>query len=605
MSTEPRKIRNVAIIAHIDHGKTTLLDAILRYAHAFRDGMELPERVMDSYDQERERGITIFSKQTSIYFEDFKVNIVDTPGHSDFSGEVERVLGMVSSVLLLVDAQEGPMPQTRYVLSKALKMGIRPMVVINKVDRPHADPDRVLNETFDLFVELGATDAQLDFPHVYASGLTGFATHHINDERVDLRPLLEMVINKVDAFEDKSAEPFLMQVCNISYNDYVGRQATGRVQRGVVKKGDRICRVNAKGDITQHSVLKVEGFLGLERIELDKGVCGDIVTISGVPDIMIGDALCDYQNPVQLPPIRLDEPAVCLQVMINSGPLVGRDGKQVTYNKIRERLEREKRANISLKIEDGVDQAEAMSVAGRGELHLAVLLEAMRREGFEMTVSKPQVILKEIDGVTHEPFERVFIDVPEIYSGAIIEQLSGRKGRLQHMSVNDHALCELEFILPTRALMGYRNEFLTQTRGLGVLATLFEGYFPLESNLSRRSRGVLISLNEGKVTAYSLDGLQDRGTLFVKAGDEVYEGMVVGEHNRENDLIVNVTRAKHLTNFRVSGSEDNILLAPPRQFTLEQAIDFIEDDELVEITPKAIRLRKTYLKEMERRKNSK
>lgn len=605
MSTDPSKIRNVAIIAHIDHGKTTLLDAILRYAHAFRDGMELPERVMDSYDQERERGITIFSKQTSIYFEDYKINIVDTPGHSDFSGEVERVLGMVSSVLLLVDAQEGPMPQTRYVLSKALKMGIRPIVVINKVDRPHADPDRVLNETFDLFVELGASDAQLDFAHVYGSGLSGFAIHHLNDERKDMRPLLEMVIEKVAPFENLVNEPFLMQVCNIYYNDYVGRQATGRVLKGSIKKGDKVCRVNAKGEISQHTVLKVEGFLGLERVELEKGVCGDIITLSGIPEIMIGDAICDSQNPVQLPPIRLDEPAVSLQVMINSGPFVGKDGKQVTYNKIRERLEKEKRSNISLRIEDGVDQAEAMTVAGRGELHLSVLLEAMRREGFEMTVSKPQVILKEVEGQTHEPFERVFIEVPEVYSGAIIEQLSSRKGRMQHMSTNEHGLCELEFLIPTRALMGYRNEFLTQTRGLGVLSTLFEGYFPLESNLSRRTKGVLISLNEGKVTAYALDGLQDRGTLFVKPGDEVYEGMVVGEHNRDNDLIINVTKAKHLTNFRVSGSEDNVLLTPPRQFSLEQAIDFIEEDELVEITPKVIRLRKTLLKEIDRRRNSK
>jgi GTP-binding protein len=565
--------------------------------------MELPERVMDSYDQERERGITIFSKQTSIYFEDYKINIVDTPGHSDFSGEVERVLGMVSSVLLLVDAQEGPMPQTRYVLSKALKMGIRPIVVINKVDRPHADPDRVLNETFDLFVELGASDAQLDFAHVYASGLSGFATHHIQDERKDMRPLLEMVIDKVAPFEDLGQEPFLMQVCNIYYNEYLGRQATGRVLKGIIRKGDKVCRVNAKGEITQHTVLKVEGFLGLERVELEKGVCGDIITLSGIAEIMIGDAICDSQNPVQLPPIRMDEPAVSLQVMINSGPFVGRDGKQVTYNKIRERLEREKRSNISLRIEDGGDQSEAMTVAGRGELHLSVLLEAMRREGFEMTVSKPQVILKEIDGQTHEPFEKVFIEVPEVYSGTIIEQLSSRKGRLQHMSTNEHSLCELEFIIPTRALMGYRNEFLTQTRGLGVLSTLFEGYFSLESNLSRRTKGVLISLNEGKVTSYALDGLQDRGVLFVKPGDEVYEGMIVGEHNRDNDLIINVTKAKHLTNFRASGSEDNVLLAPPRQFSLEQAIDFIEEDELVEITPKVIRLRKTFLKEIDRRRN--
>lgn len=605
MAYDPDHIRNVAIIAHIDHGKTTLLDGILRYAHAFRDGLDVPDRVMDSYDQERERGITIFSKQTSIHFDGYKINIVDTPGHSDFSGEVERVLGMLNTVLLLVDAQEGPMPQTRYVLSKALKMGLKPIVVINKVDRPHADPDRVLNETFDLFVELGAHDEQLDFAHVYASGLSGFATHRLTDERVDLRPLLEMIIENVKPYDGSVAAPFLMQVCNIYYNEYVGRQAIGRISAGKIRKGERVVRVDALGKQTEHTVIRVEGFLGLDRVELEEGVCGDIITLSGIPDIMIGDSLCHPSQIVQLPPIKLDEPAVSLQVMINSGPFVGRDGKNVTFNKIRERLDKERKSNISLKIEDNSERTEAITVAGRGELHLSVLLEAMRREGFEMTVSKPQVILKQVDGQTQEPFERVFIEVPEEYSGAVIEELASRKGQMQHMSTNDHGLCELEFIIPTRALMGYRNDFLTMTRGLGMLSTLFEGYAPMQSHSLSRNRGALISMNEGKVTAYSLDGMQDRGVLFIKPGDDVYEGMIVGLHNRENDLIVNVTRAKHLTNFRVSGSEDNILLAPPRTFSLEQAIDFIEDDELVEITPKAIRLRKWHLKELDRKRKSK
>jgi GTP-binding protein len=604
-SYEPDHIRNVAIIAHIDHGKTTLLDSILRFAHAFREGLEVPDRVMDSNDQERERGITIFSKQTSIYFDGYKINIVDTPGHSDFSGEVERVLGMVNTVLLLVDAQEGPMPQTRYVLSKALKMGLKPIVVINKIDRPHADPDRILNETFDLFVELGAKDEQLDFSHVYGSGLTGFAVHNLEDERKDLRPLLEMIIGKVKPFENQIEKPFLMQVCNIYYNDYVGRQATGRVQAGRVRKGDRLARIDVKGQITEHAIIRVEGFLGLDRIELEEGVCGDIITLSGIPDAMIGDSLCQLGHLVQMPPIHLDEPAVSIQVMINSGPLVGKDGKNVTFNKIRERMEKEKKSNISLRIEDSSERNETITVAGRGELHLSVLLESMRREGFEMTVSKPQVILKEIEGKMHEPMERVFIEVPEEYSGAVIEELSSRKGQMQHMNTNQHSICELEFVISTRALMGYRNDFLTMTRGLGVLSTLSEGYAPMNSSPARRSRGVLISLNDGKVTGYALDALKDRGVLFVKPGDEVYEGMVVGLHSRENDLIVNVTRAKHLTNFRVSGSEDNVVLAPPRSFSLEQAIDFIEDDELVEITPKAIRLRKWQLKEMDRRRKAK
>lgn len=601
MSSES-KIRNIAIVAHIDHGKTTLLDSLLKQSHLFRDNEVIPDRAMDSNDQERERGITIYAKHTGLLFKDYKINIIDTPGHSEFSGEVQRVLGMVSSVLLLVDAQDGPMPQTRFVLSQALKMGLCPIVVINKIDRPHADPDKVLNETFDLFVELGANHEQLDFKYCYASGLSGFACREINDERVNMDPLFEMIIEAVPPPPSDENVPLQMQIMTISYNDYVGRQGTGRIQQGKIRKGQQVLRVGAEGNQSSHTVTRVEGYRGLARIELQEAGAGDIISISGVQDVMFGDTLCDPQHPAQLPKIDIDEPTVSINLMINSSPFVGRDGKQVTFNKIKERLYKEKRSNISLRIEESSNAQDAMQVSGRGELHLAVLIETMRREGYELSVSKPQVIVKEIDGVKHEPIERVYIEVPEEYSGAVIEELSKRKGSMVSLHTNEQSITSMEFLVPTRGLMGYRNEFLTVTRGLGILTSLFENFSPWKGDMPKRKNGVLISINQGKTTAYSIFNLQDRGVIFKKPGEEIYEGMIVGENNRDNDMIVNLTKGKQLTNVRASGSDENIILIPARVFTLEKAIDYIEDDELIEVTPNSINLRKKFLKENERKR---
>jgi GTP-binding protein len=599
----PDKIRNIVIIAHIDHGKTTLLDQLLRQSNVFRDNEKVPERVMDSYDQEKERGITILAKQTSVLYLDFKINIIDTPGHADFSGEVERVLRLGNSVLLIVDAQEGPMPQTRFVLSQALKMGFRPIVVLNKVDRPHANPDRALNLTFDLFVELGATDAQLDFPVIYASGLQGIAAKNIGEPMVDLKPMFEMIIEKVPAPPGSLDLPFLMQSTTLSYDDYVGRLACGRILEGIIKKGQTITRVNKDGHPTQHKVVRIEGYLGLKKVEMEEAGVGDIINIAGIPDVTIGDTLCDPNKIVQLDPIFLAEPTLAIEVMVNNGPFVGKEGKHVTMNKIRDRLFQEKRANISLRIEQKQD--DSMEVCGRGELHLAVLLEAMRREGYEFLISKPKVILKTIDGVECEPMENVHIEVPQEYSGSVIEELSRRRGELRLLETNEHNITTLQFLLPTRGLMGYRGEFMTVTRGMGILTSIFDSYAPWRGAIIGRQKGVMISGNQGRTTGYATFSLQERGGLFVSPGDEVYEGMVVGEQNRENDLIVNVTREKHLTNIRASGSDENIILVPPRVFTLETAIDYINDDEVVEITPKSIRLRKRLLKEHERKRSSK
>lgn len=599
----PDNIRNIAIIAHIDHGKTTLLDQLLRQSNVFRDNEKVPERVMDSYDQEKERGITIFAKHTSVFYEDYKINIIDTPGHADFSGEVERVLGLVNSVLLIVDAQEGPMPQTRFVLSQALKMGLRPIVVLNKVDRPHANPDRALNLTFDLFVELGATNEQLDFPVIYASGLQGVAAKNIGEPMVDLKPMFEMIIERVPAPPGNLELPFLMQATTLSYDDYVGRLACGRVLEGMIKKGQMITRVNKDGHPTQHKVVRIEGYLGLKKVEMEEAGVGDIINIAGIPDVTIGDTLCDPANVVQLEPIHLAEPTLAIEVMVNNGPFVGKEGKHVTMNKIRDRLLQEKRANISLRIEQKRD--DSMEVCGRGELHLAVLLEAMRREGYEFLISKPKVILKTIDGVECEPMENVHIEVPQEYSGNVIEELSRRRGEMRHLETNEHNITTLQFLLPTRGLMGYRGEFLTVTRGMGILTSVFDSYAPWKGPIVGRQKGVMISGNQGRTTGYATFSLQERGGLFVSPGDEVYEGMIVGEQNRDNDLVVNVTREKHLTNIRAAGSDENIILTPPRVFTLETAIDYINDDEVVEVTPKSIRLRKRFLKEHERKRTQK
>lgn len=601
---DPQKIRNIAIIAHIDHGKTTLLDNLLKQGNIFREHEKVPERVMDSYDQEKERGITIFAKHTCVNYKDFKINIIDTPGHADFSGEVERVLGMVNSVLLLIDAQEGPMPQTRFVLSVALKMGLRPIVVLNKIDRPHANPDRALNLTFDLFMELGANDEQLDFPYIYASGFNGYAIEKVGDTPKDLTPLFELILEKAPAPAGNLELPFLMQAATLTYDEYVGRQACGRILEGKIKKHDTVTRVDRNGNHTNHKIVKIQGHLGLKEIELEDAGAGDIVVLSGIPEIEIGDTICDPNEIHQLPPITLAEPTVSVEFLVNTSPFVGKDGKHVTMNKLRDRLQKEKRANISLKIEEIPGRDDAIRVCGRGELHLAVLIEAMRREGYEVAISKPKVITKEVDGVVMEPMERVHVEVPENFSGTVIEDLSKRKGEMRSLETSEHGLTTMQFLVPTRGLMGYRNDFLTRTSGLGVLTSIFETFAPWKGEMAGRARGVLISNCPGKANGYALFTLQERGSLFVKPGEEVYEGMIVGEHARDNDLIVNATKAKQLTNVRAAGSDENIILTPPRKFTLEQAIDYIADDELVEVTPNFIRLRKVYLTENERKRQS-
>ncbi len=598
----PEKIRNIAIIAHIDHGKTTLLDSMLHQAETFRSNEAIPERAMDSYELEKERGITIFAKHTSIAYKEHKINIIDTPGHADFSGEVERILGMVNCVLLLVDAQEGPMPQTRYVLSQALKSGLKPIVVLNKIDRPHADPDRVLNETFDLFVELGAQDDQLDFPYIYVSGLQGFAKYTVEEESDSMRPLFDLIIDKVPAPTGNTELPFLMQCSTVSYDDFVGRQATGRILEGVIRKNDSFTLVTMNGEHTQHKVVKVEGYHGLKKVEMDEAGVGDIVSISGAPEVTIGDTLCAPNEIKQLPPISLGEPTLSIEFMVNTGPFVGKDGKHVTMNKIRDRLQKERRANISLKVDEIDGREDAIRVSGRGELHLAVLIEAMRRESFEFMVSKPKVLFREEDGVRMEPLESAHIEVPEEFSGTVIEELSRRKGELRNLQTNEHGITTLEFLIPTRGLIGYRNEFMTVTKGMGILTSIFDSFTPHKGEIPSRKNGALISMNQGKATGYACFDLQSRGTLFVSPGDEVYEGMIAGEHSRDNDLVVNITREKKLTNVRASGSDENIQITPARKLELENAIDFIQNDELVEVTPHFIRVRKKYLTENERKR---
>lgn len=597
-----RDFRNIAIIAHIDHGKTTLLDAMLRHSKVFQDHEEIPERAMDSYDQEKERGITIFSKHTSFTYKDTKINVIDTPGHADFSGEVERVLGMVSSVLLIVDAQDGPMPQTRFVLSKALKMGLCPIVVINKLDRPNANPERALNLTFDLFVELGANEKQLDFAYCYASALNGYAVMDPKDPRESLQPLLELILAKVEAPLGDSSAPFLMQASNIEYDQFVGRLAMGIIRNGTVKKGQRVLWMSHSGEEKEVLVTKIEGVRGLKKVELTEAVAGDIVSIAAAPEIRLGDCLCELNHPELLPPLQIDEPTLSIDVMINSSPFAGKDGKNVTFSKIKERLFREKRSNISLRIEESPYRSEAMTVYGRGELQLGVLLEAMRREGLEMSISQPQVIVKIEDGIKKEPMERVYIETPEEFSGTIIEQLSQRKAELQLLETSETGIVSMEFLAPTRGMLGYRGEFLTATRGLGILTSLFDSFQPWKGEILQRARGVLISMTQGKATAYAIGAIQKRATLFISPGDEIYEGMVVGENSRDNDLVVNLTKGKQLTNVRAAGSDEMILIIPARRFSLEQLIAFISQDELLEITPHYLRIRKQFLTESERKK---
>ena len=608
MSTEdhiypPEKIRNVAIIAHIDHGKTTMLDALLSQSDVFRENEKVVERAMDSNDLEQERGITIFSKHTSIPYKDYKINIIDTPGHADFSGEVERVLGMVNSTLLLIDAQEGPMPQTRFVLSLALKLGLKPLVVLNKIDKPHADPDEALNKTFDLFVELGANDDQLDFKYCFASGSGGYAMKNIEDPKENMDPLFELIIDEVPHPPGRADQPFLMQASTLSYDDFVGRQATGRILEGTIKKNQTFTLIDENGHPTNFKASKIEGYLGLKKLEVESASVGDIISISGAPEVMIGDTFCDPNHINQLPPISLGRPTISIDLMVNSGPLVGQDGKHVTMSKLRDRLQREKRANITLGIEDVEDgDEEAIRVAGRGELHLSILIETLRRENYEFTFSKPKVIIREIDGTKCEPYESVHVEVPETASGTVIEELSKRRGEMQSLSTNEHNITSMQFLVPSRGLMGYRNEFLTATKGEGILTALYDSYKPVKGNIPGRKNGALISICKGKATAYAMYTLQDRGTIFVKPTEEVYEGMIVGKHARDNDLIVNISKGKQLTNVRASGTDESIILTPPTRLGLEQALDFIEDDELVEVTPHHIRLRKRYLTEVDRKR---
>lgn len=601
---EAKKIRNIAIIAHIDHGKTTLLDSLLKQASIFREGEKVPERVMDSYDQERERGITIFAKHTSLFHQGYKINIIDTPGHADFSGEVERVLGMVNSVLLLVDAKEGPMPQTRFVLMKSLKMGLKPIVVFNKIDRPHARPEYALNATFDLFNELGATDEQLDFPYCYASGIEGYAMLHLDDPRVNMDPLFDLIVDKVEPPQGLAEEPFVMQVATIGYDDYMGRQACGRIRSGMVSRGMKVKRINKEGVEEFFRIQRIQGHHGLKKVEMEEAGVGDIVILSGIEEVTIGDTIAAPESTVVLPPISLEEPTLSIDIMVNSGPLAGKDGKHLTMNKIRDRLLREKRSNVTLRIDAPAGVIDKITVSGRGELHLAVLIEAMRREGFELIISKPQVIIKTIDGVKCEPMERAHLEVPEVFAGTVIKEMGLRRGEMHGLQTDAHGITRMEFIIPTRGLMGYRSQLLTDTKGLGIMTTIFENFAPWKGELPGRQNGVLVSICDGIANSYACFGLQERGALFVKPGVEVYEGMIVGQNSRDNDMVVNVTKAKQLTNVRAAGKDENILLTPPRVFTLEEAIDFIEDDELVEVTPETIRLRKRRLKEIDRRRSS-
>ncbi|MCP3177469.1 translational GTPase TypA [Desulfuromonas sp. KJ2020] len=599
----PEKIRNIAIIAHVDHGKTTLVDAMLKQSGVFRENQVITERVMDSNDLEKERGITILSKNLSIHHGGLKINIVDTPGHADFGGEVERVLKMVDSVLLLVDAFDGPMPQTRFVLKKSLDLGLKPIVVINKIDRPGARPVEVVNMVFDLFCELNADDKQLDFPIVYASAKNGYAMRELEDESKDLEPLFQMIAERVSAPEVNPDAPFQMLVTNIDYNDYIGRIATGKIFNGRIKAGSTVAAINREGKITRGRVSKLLGYEGLKQIELEEAFAGDIVTIAGFDDVGIGETFADAANPIALPYVAIDEPTLSMNFIVNDSPFAGLEGKFVTSRNIRERLMRELRTNVSLRVED-TDNTDTFKVSGRGELHLSILIENMRREGYELSVSKPEVIFRDIDGVRCEPMEYLVIDVPEEFQGTVIEKLGTRKAEMVSMHPME-GINRLEFVIPARGLIGFRSEFLTDTRGTGVMNHTFHEYAPYKGPISSRKNGVLIALESGETVGYSLFNLQDRGILFVGPGINVYEGMIIGQHAKENDLIVNACKGKKLTNVRASGSDDAIRLTPPRLLTLEQALEYIDDDELVEVTPKSIRLRKKYLDANDRKKYEK
>ncbi len=586
-------IRNIAIIAHVDHGKTTLVDAMLRHTGVFRENEAITERVMDSNDLEKERGITILSKNLSVHHGRYKINIVDTPGHADFGGEVERVLKMVDSVLLLVDALDGPMPQTRFVLKKSLDLGLKPIVVINKVDRPGARPSEVVDMVFDLFCELNATDEQLDFAIVYTSAKLGYAMLDMNAASSSMEPLFAVIESNVRPPGGDPNAPFQMLVTNIDYNDYIGRIATGKVFNGKVTAGETIAHIKRDGGIVKGRISKLLGYEGLKQVDVAEGCTGDIITVAGFDEVGIGETLASAENPIGLPYVSIDEPTISMNFIVNNSPFAGREGKLVTSRNIRERLDKELRTNVSLRVEDAASP-DTFKVSGRGELHLSILIENMRREGFEMAVSKPEVIYREKDGKKLEPMEYLVVDVPAEYQGVIIEKMGPRKGEMVAMSPMGETI-RLEFVIPARGLIGLRGEVLTETRGTGVLTHTFHEYAPFKGEIPGRKNGVLMAMEHGETTAYALDSLQPRGTLFIGAGVEVYGGMIIGQHAKDNDLDVNPCKGKKLTNVRASGTDDAIKLTPPRNLTLEQALEFIDDDELVEVTPKSIRLRKKEL----------
>src|SRR5690625_2504028 len=600
-----RALRNIAIIAHVDHGKTTLVDQLLKQAGTFRANEQVSDRVMDSDDIERERGITILAKNCAVEFEGVHINIIDTPGHADFGGEVERVLSMVDGVLLLVDAVEGPMPQTRFVTRKALELGLKPIVVVNKIDRPGARSDYVLNETFDLFDKLGATDEQLDFPILYASGLSGYASFDEGIYEGDMRPLFEAIIKYVPQREDDPDAPLQLQICSLDYSSYVGLIGVGRVNRGRLQAGQEVVVMHGpEGKKQTAKVNQVLKFKGLEHAPVDEAQAGDIVLINGIDGLTIGCTVTDVEQPEALPLLTIDEPTLRMNFMVNTSPLAGQEGKFVTSRQLRERLQRELKANVALRVND-TDEETVFEVCGRGELHLTILIENMRREGYELAVSRPQVLLKEVDGVVHEPYELLILDIEDDHQGGVMEEIGRRRGELLNMQPDGQGRTRLEYRIPARGLIGFQTEFMTLTRGTGLMSHIFDEFAPLrEGGVGERRNGVLISQDNGEAVAYALWKLQERGRMFVSPNDPVYEGMIIGINSRDNDLVVNPIREKKHTNIRASGKDEHIDLVPPIELSLEYAVQFIDDDELVEVTPTSIRLRKRYLKEHERRRHA-
>ena len=593
-------IRNIAIIAHVDHGKTTLVDAMFKASHVFRTNEKMDERVMDSNDLEKERGITILSKNTAVMYNDIKINIVDTPGHADFGGEVERVLKMVDSVLLVVDSYEGPMPQTKFVLKKALELKLKPIVVINKIDKPNARPENVIDEVFDLFLELGADDEQLDFPIIYASAREGFARFNVEDTNEDMEPLFKTIVDHVEPPKGEIDGPFQMLVTTLDSSEYVGKIAIGKIHRGTVKKNQNVALVRQDGTKSNYRITAVFGYNGLKREEVEEAGLGDIIAVSGVLDANIGETIADAQNPEALPFVKIDEPTLSMNFMVNDSPFAGKEGEFVTSRHLRDRLMKELETNVSLRVKEITP--DCFEVSGRGELHLSVLIETMRREGFELQVSKPSVIFKEENGKKVEPMEHLTIDVPEEFMGAVMEKMGPRKGEMVNMTSAVNGYTRLEFSIPARGLIGFRNEFMTDTKGNGIMNHVFEGYAPYKGEIESRSRGSIVSFEQGDAIAYGLFNAQERGRLFITPGTPVYQGMVVGECSRAEDLDINVCKGKKLTNTRASGSDDAVKLVPVTPMTLEQSIEFIGNDELVEVTPESIRIRKRYLDAAERKR---